>query len=41
MAVTRGATRKAMAEEVVGRMMEIMASQPNVPEGYTPDPDLA
>ena len=42
MAVTRGAAREAMAKEVVvQRMMEIMASQPNVSEGYTPDPELA
>ena len=30
-----------MAEEVIERMTEIMASQPDVPEGYTPDPELA
>ena len=41
MAVTRGAAREAMAEEVIERMTEIMASQPDVPEGYTPDPELA
>ena len=30
-----------MAEEVVvQRMTEIMASQPNAPEGYTLDPEL-
>ena len=40
MAATRGAAREAMAEEVVGRMTEIMASQPDVLEGYTPDPEL-
>ena len=33
MAVTRGAAREAMAEEVIERMTEIMASQPDVPEG--------
>ena len=40
MVATRGAAREAMAEEVVGRMTEIMASQPDVPEGCTPDPEL-
>ena len=29
-----------MTKEVIGRMMEIMASQPDVQEGYTPDPEL-
>ena len=41
MVVTRGAAREAMVEEVVKRMTEIMASQPNVSEGYTPDSKLA
>ena len=41
MAATRGAARDAMAKEVVGRMTEIMASQPDVSEGYTLDPELA
>ena len=41
MAATRGAAREAMAEEVVKRITEIMASQPDVPKGYTPDPELA
>ena len=41
MAVTRGAAREAMAEEAVLRMTEIATSQPSVPEGYTPDPELA
>ena len=41
MAATRGAAKEAIADEVVGRMMETMASQPDVPEGYTPDPELA
>ena len=42
MAATRGAAREAFTEEViVQRMMEIMASQPDAPEGYTPDPELA
>ena len=41
MAATRGAAREAMAEEVVGRMTEIMASQPDVLEGYTLEPELA
>ena len=30
-----------MAEEVIGRMMKIVASQPDVPEGYTLDLELA
>ena len=41
MAATRGMAREAMTEEVVGRMTEIIASQLDVPEGYTPDPELA
>ena len=42
MAATRGAAREVVAEEViVQRMTEIMASQPDAPEGYTPDPELA
>ena len=41
MAATRDAAKEAMAEEVVGRMTEITASQPNVLEGYTPDAKLA
>ena len=40
MEATRGAAREAMAEEAVPRMTEIAASQPGVPEGYTPDPKL-
>ena len=40
MAVTHGAAREAMAEEAVLRMTEIAASQPNVREGYTLDPEL-
>ena len=39
-AATRGAAREAMAEGVVGRMTKIMAFQLDVPEGYTPDPEL-
>ena len=42
MAATRGAAREAMAKQVVvQRMTEIMASQLDVPTGYTPDPELA
>ena len=41
MVATRGAAREAMAKEVAFRMTEIAASQLGVPEGYTPDPDLA
>ena len=41
MAGTRGAAREALAKQVrLLRRMEIMASQPGVPEGYTPDPEL-
>ena len=40
MAATRGVAKEAMAEEVILRMTEIMASQPDVPEGYTPDPEF-
>ena len=40
-AATKGAAREAMAEEVVGRITEIMASQPDASRGYTPDPELA
>ena len=41
-AVTRGAAREALAEQVrLFRRMEIMASQFGVPKGYTPDPELA
>ena len=42
MAVTRGVAREALAEEVgLLRRTKIMASQPNVLEGYTSDPELA
>ena len=41
MAATKGAAREAVAEEVVERMTQIVASQLDVPEGYTPDPELA
>ena len=42
MAATRGVAREALAEQVgLLRRMEITASQPNVLEGYTPDPELA
>ena len=41
MDATRGAAREAMAEEVVGRMTEIIASYPDVLEGYTLNPELA
>ena len=37
---TRDATKEAMAKEVVRRMTKIMASQPKVSEGYTPDLEL-
>ena len=41
MAVTRGAAREAVIEQViVQRITEIMASQPDVSEWYTPNPDL-
>ena len=40
MAAARVATREAMTEEVVGRMTETMASQPDALKGYTPDPEL-
>ena len=40
--MTRGMAREAMVEEVVvQRMTENMASQPDIPERYTPDPELA
>ena len=42
MGATRGAAKKALAEQVgLFRNMEIMASQPGMLEGYTPDPELA
>ena len=41
MVVIKGAVREAMAEEVVGMMTEIMASQPDVLEGYILEPELA
>ena len=42
MAVTRGAVREALAEQVgLLRRTEITASQPGVLEGYTPNPELA
>ena len=42
MAATRGAAMEALAEQVgLFRRTEIMASQPGVPEGYTPDLELA
>ena len=42
MAVTRGVAREALAEQVgLLRRTKIMASQPNVLEGYTSDPELA
>ena len=42
MVVTRGKARETVAEQVVAqRMTEIMAFQLDVPEGYTPDPELA
>ena len=41
MAVTRGVAREALAEQVrLLRKTEIMATQPDMPEGYTPDPEL-
>ena len=41
-AVTRGAAMEALAEQVgLLRRTEIMASQPGVLEGYTPDPELS
>ena len=41
-AMTRGATREALAEQLgLLRRTEIMASQPGVPEGYTLDPKLS
>ena len=41
MAVTRGAAREALAEQVkLLRRTEIMASQPGVLEAYTPDLEL-
>ena len=42
MVATRGAAREALAKQVrLLRRTEIMASQPGVPEGYTPDPKLS
>ena len=42
MAAAKSVAKEAMAEEVVvQRMTEIMAFQPDAPEGYTPDPELA
>ena len=39
---TKGVAREALAEQVgLLRRIEIMASQPSVPEGYTPDPKLS
>ena len=41
MVVTRGTTRKALAEQVgLLRRTEIIASQPSVLEGYPLDPEL-
>ena len=41
MVATRGATREALVEQVgLLRTTEIMAFQPDVLEGYTPDPEL-
>ena len=42
MPATRGMAREALAKQVgLLRRTEIAASQPNVLEGYTPDPELA
>ena len=42
MAATRGAAREALAEQVrLFRKREIMASQPGMLKGYTPDCELA
>ena len=42
MAATRGAAREALAEQVgLLRRTKIAASQSDVLEGYTPDPELA
>ena len=42
MLAIRGAAREALAKQVgLLRRTEIAASQPNVLEGYTPDPELA
>ena len=42
MAATRGVAREALAEQVgLLRRIEIEASQPDVLEEYTPDPELA
>ena len=42
MAMSKGATREAQAEQVVlERRTEIAASQPCVQEGYTPNPEVA
>ena len=41
MAATRGVAKEALAEQVgLWTRTEIMASQPSVLEGYTPDPEL-
>ena len=41
MAVTKGAAKEALAEQVgMLRRTEIMTSQPGVLEGYTPNPEL-
>ena len=41
MAATKGAAREALAEQVgLLRRTKIAASQPDVLEGYTPDPEL-
>ena len=42
MAVTRGVAKEALAEQVgLLRRTKIAAYQPDVLEGYTPDPELA
>ena len=42
MAATRDTAREALAEQVrLQRGTEIIASQPGVLEGYTPDPKLS
>ena len=42
MAATRGAAREALVEQVgLLRRRKIVASQPNVLDGYTPNPELA
>ena len=41
MAATRGVAREAQAEQVgLERRIEIAGSQPDVQEGYTPDPKV-